>query len=545
MSAARATTAVSQRRPAVQRGTPSRAHGVSPAPFGFIQRRCSCASAAGADGKCDGCRQRKYSGPRRSALPFASVLTDPHDRHEQEADRLAASVLGRGRPPSRAAAAPDGIQRAARSSVGGDAGGVAARPSGFGLDGPVSSSGAPLPASTRRFFEPRFGHDFGSVRVHTGERAARSAASIDAEAYTIGRDIVFGDRQFAPDTAGGQWLLAHELAHVVQQTAGRQAADPAGDMTYGPGESSKAYWALSATERSAVNAEVDRRFQERTGVTRPLDRKAPKDRALVRQWLRIRDEVMAERANAKPSPVCGPDVTDELSRTLGRVRSIFAGWSRDDKDAHCNALVKPPVAAFSWDIQQLHRNGWVLWYRCPTPSDACPVGAEVPKAPVCATWGASPACGSSVEVADQCYYAGSANYVVFGVMCDLCRQHYVQTPGTWFFADMQFTETEMLALVDLYKARGLAGSNWATARAWASAGYHGWPSGGSAPAADRANCATTCPTPYQGSQGADGGVVRDFEIVWCPRTGQTLGWAECESMGAAAESIFHALTGGQ
>lgn len=81
----------------------------------------------------------------------------------------------------------------------------------------LRESGSPLDASTRAFMEPRFGHDFGRVRVHTGERAAESARSVGAHAYTVGRDVVFGSGQYAPETQRGRRLLAHELTHVVQQ----------------------------------------------------------------------------------------------------------------------------------------------------------------------------------------------------------------------------------------------------------------------------------------------------------------------------------------
>jgi hypothetical protein len=66
--------------------------------------------------------------------------------------------------------------------------------------------------------ESRFGYDFGRVRIHTDERAARSANSVNALAYTIGYDIVFGEGQYQPNTLDGIRLLAHELAHVAQQT---------------------------------------------------------------------------------------------------------------------------------------------------------------------------------------------------------------------------------------------------------------------------------------------------------------------------------------
>jgi hypothetical protein len=81
----------------------------------------------------------------------------------------------------------------------------------------LSSSGQPLDAVTRLQMEPHFGHDFSRVQVHTDSRAASSAASIHALAYTVGRDIVFAAGQYTPGTSTGRRLLAHELTHVVQQ----------------------------------------------------------------------------------------------------------------------------------------------------------------------------------------------------------------------------------------------------------------------------------------------------------------------------------------
>jgi Domain of unknown function (DUF4157) len=81
----------------------------------------------------------------------------------------------------------------------------------------LNSSGKPLDATTRTFMESRFGHDFSSVRVHTDVHAAKSAQAVNALAYTVGRDVVFGAGQYAPGTYAGKGLLAHELTHVVQQ----------------------------------------------------------------------------------------------------------------------------------------------------------------------------------------------------------------------------------------------------------------------------------------------------------------------------------------
>jgi len=83
----------------------------------------------------------------------------------------------------------------------------------------LRSPGKPLDSATRSFFESRLGHDFGGVRVHTDARAAESAAAVNALAYTVGRDVVFGAGRYAPDASDGRRLLAHELAHVVQQSS--------------------------------------------------------------------------------------------------------------------------------------------------------------------------------------------------------------------------------------------------------------------------------------------------------------------------------------
>jgi hypothetical protein len=66
--------------------------------------------------------------------------------------------------------------------------------------------------------EPRFGHDFSRVRVHTDSRAVQSARAVNALAYTVGRDVVFGEGQYAPQSNEGRQLLAHELTHVLQQS---------------------------------------------------------------------------------------------------------------------------------------------------------------------------------------------------------------------------------------------------------------------------------------------------------------------------------------
>jgi len=98
----------------------------------------------------------------------------------------------------------------------------------------LQHGGEPLSDSQRSFFEPRFGADFSQVRIHRGAQAGSMARQANARAFTTGRDIVFGDGEYAPDAPGGQQLLAHELTHVVQQNAGDiqpKAAKVRPDMT--------------------------------------------------------------------------------------------------------------------------------------------------------------------------------------------------------------------------------------------------------------------------------------------------------------------------
>ena len=95
-----------------------------------------------------------------------------------------------------------------------------------------SASGKPLPPSTREFMESRFDQDFEKVQVHTDAKAAQSAQAVDARAYTVGHNIVFGSGQYSPDSSEGRHLLAHELAHVTQQRSMGSGAQSA--LTVGP-----------------------------------------------------------------------------------------------------------------------------------------------------------------------------------------------------------------------------------------------------------------------------------------------------------------------
>ena len=139
----------------------------APARTGLLQRRCACGGTPGPTGECAECRNKRLGLQRRAAGEAKLSSVPP----------VVQDVLG--------------------------------------------SPGQSLDADTRAFMEPRLGHDFGQVRVHVDAKAAESAAAVNALAYTVGQDVVFGAGQYAPRTNAGQRLLAHELTHAVQQHGSR------------------------------------------------------------------------------------------------------------------------------------------------------------------------------------------------------------------------------------------------------------------------------------------------------------------------------------
>ncbi len=110
---------------------------------------------------------------------------------------------------------PSGPERLQREAAGADP--IAQPAAGASVQSTLAGAGAPLDAGTRGFMESRFGHDFGRVRIHADANAAASARAVGAHAYTVGQDIAFDTGRYAPHSSEGRRLLAHELAHVVQQ----------------------------------------------------------------------------------------------------------------------------------------------------------------------------------------------------------------------------------------------------------------------------------------------------------------------------------------
>ena len=172
---------------------------------GVLQRKCASGNRNVESGKCAGCEMKKAGLQRKLAIGASNDLL------EQEAERVAGQVMA-APVHSVASGAPLDIQRyAGQATEGTDTAPTS-------VDRVLAGLGRPLEPALRQDMEQRFGHDFSRVRVHSGAAAEQSAREINACAYTVGQNVVFGTGMFAPGTQDGRRLIAHELTHVVQQT---------------------------------------------------------------------------------------------------------------------------------------------------------------------------------------------------------------------------------------------------------------------------------------------------------------------------------------
>jgi hypothetical protein len=168
--------------------------------------------------------------PAAGAIQTKLAINKPGDEYEQEADRVSEQVMrmsepwlqrtcacGGGCPKCQTEQPDQEHERLQTKRVGSSD--LEQTPVPPIVHEVLHSRGQPLDPATRAFMEPRFGHDFSRVRVHTDPLAARSAEAVAAHAYTVGSDVVFGAGRYAPANHDGRRLLAHELTHVVQQNA--------------------------------------------------------------------------------------------------------------------------------------------------------------------------------------------------------------------------------------------------------------------------------------------------------------------------------------
>ena len=163
-------------------------------------------------GLCAECRKKQVSG---KPLQTKLAISEPGDAYEQEADRVAEQVLQMPSADVNRTRNGSGEQQVVQRRASSGATGIAEAPPI--VHEVLNSPGQPLHPATRAFFEPRFGHDFSQVRVHTDRKAAESARVVDASAYTVGQEIVFAKDHDQINNSAHLNLLAHELTHVVQQ----------------------------------------------------------------------------------------------------------------------------------------------------------------------------------------------------------------------------------------------------------------------------------------------------------------------------------------
>lgn len=166
---------------------------------------------------------------RSGAIQAKLTVSQPGDPLEQEADQVADEVMRMPAASTPLSAADPGIQRKCSCSDGpqeeekkiqtkevpGRTPSVTPRAEAH--IGSLRGGGQPLPDSVLSFFEPRFGRDFSDVRIHSDSRANEAASAVQARAFTLGKDIIFGVGEYTPHSEEGQRLLAHELAHIKQQ----------------------------------------------------------------------------------------------------------------------------------------------------------------------------------------------------------------------------------------------------------------------------------------------------------------------------------------
>jgi hypothetical protein len=378
------------------------------------------------------------------------AISEPGDAYEKEADKAAQQVMQATLPNvskltckavqpkcSQCEDEQTPVQRGAGETP-------SFQDNDIGIHEVLKSPGQTLQSSVRAFMEHRFGHDFSQVRIHDDPRAGETARRLNAKAFTVGRDVVFGPAQYGPTTTEGTHLLAHELTHFIQQNGGRRLIQRQSIHDIGAGGG---YGGLM---------EKDRR------------------------------KMLHPERPPEPRYICGPDITVSLDKELQDVKRTFDGWSRDKQDTACSALYTPPRALSAWDTYEL----WgptTAWLREP-PYEECGVPrpkrewrflGDTMEVPLVQPIESPKGCGNTVRVGGKCFLAGTVNYALFGKMCKLCSKNHPV-----------FTEGFVKTLIWLYKKGTLSGDDPGPPTEWALAGYRGFP--GNLPSeGNRPLCSTT------------------------------------------------------
>jgi Domain of unknown function (DUF4157) len=230
----------------------------------------------------------QFPAPLPGVIQRKLAIGQTDDPLEHEADRIADQVMRMPAPKVAATSAPPQISRKCtecgeeenlqKKEAGSTEAKVSEAPAS--VHQALRSPGQPLDAATRAYFEPRFGQDFSTVRVHSDSAARQSARAINANAYTVRQNIVFGAGQFAPHQSFGRTLLAHELAHVVQQGRPEAPAASQGNCERGAEDAAGSIGSGNApvVRTSAVSGTV-----QRQAAAEPIARQASQKKSrLVR-----------------------------------------------------------------------------------------------------------------------------------------------------------------------------------------------------------------------------------------------------------------------
>ena len=306
------------------------------------------------------------SGP--GVIQTKLAVNPPGDAFEQEADRRSEQVMRMPEPQvSRACACGgscagcraqgDEVERVqAKRVTGGEKGCSAVPPA---VHEALRSAGRPLDPTVRSFMEPRFGHDFSRVRIHSGATADRSARDLNALAFTVGNQIVFGPGEFAPETREGRSLLAHELTHVIQQTG---ATPTPGVVQRAPvkekapfRDCTEATTTASNPQRDLVQAlDLAQRFVGGAICKLPID---PEDEPKGSSY-----RVALERHFLNPSKAQRMGILGIYQAILEKLKPGNVRCAVEDQEqATCAAGIGGEFAAFTRDEESvLCFNFWVL-----------------------------------------------------------------------------------------------------------------------------------------------------------------------------------------
>jgi hypothetical protein len=297
----------------------------TPIQTGFLQRKGTSCSQRSIDSGESNCTQQKNSLQRKLTIGASN------DPLEQEADRIADQVLAAPANTTISTTLPR-IQRFTEQATN------QAEVAPASVDRVLSSSGSPLEPGLQQDMSQRFGHDFSRVRVHTGVEADRSAQDVNANAYTVGHNIVFGAGLFTPETNNGRRLLAHELTHVVQQ---------------------------SGSDRTSIGVGNDKRDQSSIASDRESEQislehlpfKSGQIRALPTQLVQRQTPVNSQNSVSGPKATATPsDWKDKVSKAttstdrVALIQSVVSPVKVLDKtvEAAKDAAVNP-LHCIKWD----------------------------------------------------------------------------------------------------------------------------------------------------------------------------------------------------